>query len=823
MRSHHLRPAALAIGPLVLALEIATGRPAYAAWPNSPNVNLPVCAAAGNQQVPVAVSDGSAGAIVTWQDLRAGNYDIFAQHVLASGVTDPAWLPAGAVVCNVTDDQRFPAICRDGGTGAIIAWIDHRSGTSYDIYAEHLLVNGTLDPTWPANGRAVCTVAGDQLAPMLVTDGAGGAFIAWTDYRSANTAVVCQHVKANGQIDNLWTTTGVFVTSGVTGAQYLGGIVSDGAGSFAVVWQDTRTDPAGDIYAQHMSPLGFVAPGWPTAGLAVCTTTGGQLPPVCVADGLGGVIVGWADQRGADDDIYASRFLLGSATVDPSWSPNGTVVCNATGHQENEAIATDGQGGAYLAWYDQRNGIFNGDIFAGHVLQNGTTDPNFPLNGVPVCVDPQIQTGVTIVDDGNLGAYVAWEDERSPAGDVYMAHLLGLASIDTRWPANGLPVSTASGTQVANALVSDGAGGVIAVWPDTRNGGTSNYDIYAQRVEMFGHLGNPEPVSLGVKDVPNDNGGHVKVSWTASYLDPLPYSRITSYWVLRAVPPNLVAEALKRGARVVSSPAEMSATRRTILRTAVAGISYNWELAAATPSLHVSSYSLVVPTTSDSIGAGNPRTFFTIVARDTIRNEWWFSAPDSGYSVDNLPPVIPSPFLGAYSGGATHLHWNPNLESDLAGYRVYRGSSATFTPSSANQIGAPADTGFTDTGPAGSWYKLSAIDVHGNQSGFATLGPGGTSSVGGLAPSQLTLQSVRPNPVRASELSVSFSLGSIGVARIDLLDVAGRRVASREVGSLGPGSHSISLGGDRSLAPGVYVVRLSEGPNVQTTRVSVLQ
>jgi hypothetical protein len=43
------------------------------------------------------------------------------------------------------------------------------------------------------------------------------------------------------------------------------------------------------------------------------------------------------------------------------------------------------------------------------------------------------------------------------------------------------------------------------------------------------------------------------------------------------------------------------------------------------------------------------------------------------------------------------------------------------------------------------------------------------------------------------------------------MDVSGRRVFSREVGSLGLGEHVIRVDGDASLSPGLYVVRLTRG------------
>jgi hypothetical protein len=55
------------------------------------------------------------------------------------------------------------------------------------------------------------------------------------------------------------------------------------------------------------------------------------------------------------------------------------------------------------------------------------------------------------------------------------------------------------------------------------------------------------------------------------------------------------------------------------------------------------------------------------------------------------------------------------------------------------------------------------------------------------------------------------------------VDVTGRRVAEREVGVLGAGRHSVSLAAERRLAPGLYLVRLTQGVNMQVKRVVVLK
>src|SRR5436190_23790464 len=108
-----------------------------------------------------------------------------------------------------------------------------------------------------------------------------------------------------------------------------------------------------------------------------------------------------------------------------------------------------------------------------------------------------------------------------------------------------------------------------------------------------------------------------------------------------------------------------------------AATGYAWEWVGSQPARGFASYSYVVPTLGDSVGAGNPRTAVMIEADGSY---FWASAPDSGYSVDNLPPVQPAPFNGQYFAGATHLHWNPNSDADLAGYRLYKGSTSGFAP-----------------------------------------------------------------------------------------------------------------------------------------------
>jgi hypothetical protein len=84
------------------------------------------------------------------------------------------------------------------------------------------------------------------------------------------------------------------------------------------------------------------------------------------------------------------------------------------------------------------------------------------------------------------------------------------------------------------------------------------------------------------------------------------------------------------------------------------------------------------------------------------------------------------------------------------------------------------------------------------------------------------LEPACPNPTRGGAQAVHFGLPSAAAASLELFDAAGRRIMTRDVGSLGAGRHTLNLGEGRRLAPGLYVVRLRQGTNARVTRVAVL-
>jgi hypothetical protein len=235
------------------------------------------------------------------------------------------------------------------------------------------------------------------------------------------------------------------------------------------------------------------------------------------------------------------------------------------------------------------------------------------------------------------------------------------------------------------------------------------------------------PHFVSITDVPLDQGGKVKLRWNASTLEAPgsdPQNLVTQYFIWREIPQAAFALAQAAGARPDGAGSSIHHTR-----TATAD--HFWEFVVSLPASRFAGYSYTAATTNDSTEFGNPRTAFMVQARNAAATRWWDSPPDSGYSVDNLAPTTPGPFVGNFGGSANRFHWGPSHAPDLASYRIYSGTTRDFTPGPSNLRGTPTDTMFVDTSPDGPYYKLAAADIHGNLSHFVLVSPEGP--VGTLA------------------------------------------------------------------------------------------
>lgn len=225
-------------------------------------------------------SDGAGGGLVSWNDSRnapAFPYTTYAQRVDGSG--SPRWGSTGTAVTSELFYQDFlTTIESDGSGGAIVVWGEDRSGNlGLDLYAQHLDVAGTR--LWSETGAVVCDMAGDQMAPRIISDGRGGPIISWYDRRDFDPNIYVQRLDADGK--RQWGAEGVQVMNQPVYFQDLS-MISDDDGGAILAWSDRRTLHS-SIFAQRVRRNGKLGgpqgPKPPIPALAGTTSivTGSQV------------------------------------------------------------------------------------------------------------------------------------------------------------------------------------------------------------------------------------------------------------------------------------------------------------------------------------------------------------------------------------------------------------------------------------------------------------------------------------------------------------------------------------------------------------------
>ncbi|MHA1385715.1 MAG: hypothetical protein ACTSR3_18340, partial [Candidatus Helarchaeota archaeon] len=387
------------------------------------------------------------------------------------------WQYNGIPICTATNGQNETWIIGDGAGGAFVAWMDYRDygTTGVDIYVQK--INSTGHSQWQSNGLLVCNALNDQRYPKMCSDGAGGIIITWDDFRTGSSDIYAQRVNSTGHI--VWTSNGTIICNAVN-QQYVPYIISDGTGGAFIAWLDGRINMASaDIYAQRVNSSGHAQ--WAANGVIVCNAPNGQYDPQMCSDGSGGAIIIWSDRRvDPNYDVYAQRF---DSSGNMLWAPNGTPICTELDTMisiEAPSIVSDNSGGAIIIWDDSRTGAIL-YVYAQKINSSGNIQ--WTANGTRVSGSAGHAKRPELCSDGLGGAIITWDDSRGSSSDIYVQYINSSGNL--QWGTSGLAVCTATDHQIRPEICSDGMGGAIIAWEDLRG---PNYDIYVQWVNSTGNI-----------------------------------------------------------------------------------------------------------------------------------------------------------------------------------------------------------------------------------------------------------------------------------------------------------------------------------------------
>jgi hypothetical protein len=182
---------------------------------------------------------------------------------------------------------------------------------------------------------------GSGYGPELVVGGEGEALILWND--DDNHSFLVQKVDSNGQL--LWGEEGVAVEYAEAVFSPEPQMVSDGAGGAIVAWVEESSDePPSCVWLQRITSdgqyLSKTAIGGPMAVVVPHMRLVGDEPM--------GVIVVW---EGIGDGIEL-RVMRDNPLSSYLWPKEGVSICSGLHQSPRFAATSDGKGGVVVAWID---------------------------------------------------------------------------------------------------------------------------------------------------------------------------------------------------------------------------------------------------------------------------------------------------------------------------------------------------------------------------------------------------------------------------------------------------------------------------------------
>jgi hypothetical protein len=201
--------------------------------------------------------------------------------------------------------------------------------------------------------------------------------------------------------------------------------------------------------------------------------------------------------------------------------------------------------------------------------------------------------------------------------------------------------------------------------------------------------------------------------------------------------------------------------------------------------------------------------------------------PDSGYSTDNISPTAVQGVTAGFTTNTVTIKWKANAETDVYEYAIYRGTSASFTPTTpvAKVRATQYQDVLSQTGVT-YYYKVSAIDISGNEGAMTAVSVvTGVENSGGI-PTEFALGQNYPNPFNPTT-EITFAVPKQTNVKVVVYNLAGAEIATLVNQSMSPGNYRAMWNGrtddGRSVASGVYFYHLQADGFTATKKMTLLK
>jgi hypothetical protein len=437
-----------------------------AQWSDNPLENTPIAVMAGEEAIPKIATSASGTSYVAWFSNEAGNYNVRLQKLDVNGVK--MWSDDGLIVSNhqamtwLTDWD----MAVDHEEHAILTFQDIRTGNN-NIFAYRISPDGEF--AWGANGLQLSnSPTAFNVSPKVIVTDSNNVVIAW----QADDVIIRQKVTPSGQ--KLWGDDGItmsgtntfswpqllavgddevimkyFEDSGVPWAptrhvyaqrydqsgngiwtnptviSNAGGIsawtqifsfIGDGNDGFFIAWHDDHdNNMLASVFVQQINASGQAV--FPSNGVEASLMPGRNnfYPHLALPEGSDEVFVFWNEMDGNQDNrgIYGQKISSAGARL---WTNNGKPFVELSPTDiypfGAEVSPTD-----MTVFFLQSSGGNNAHLKAMRIA----TDGSFVWNDQIIALS-SVQSNIIhpVVNQHNSTQWITvWEDTRNGQADIY--------------------------------------------------------------------------------------------------------------------------------------------------------------------------------------------------------------------------------------------------------------------------------------------------------------------------------------------------------------------------------------------------------------------
>ncbi|MDP8209104.1 MAG: T9SS type A sorting domain-containing protein [Candidatus Electryonea clarkiae] len=368
-------------------------------------------------------------------------------------------------------------VAADGEGNWCVTWADGHTG-SQDIYAQ--LFNSDGEELWTAGGITVANGSWAEQTPTIVYAGEDEWVIAWYDYRNddylqADGELYAQRLSANGTL--LWD-DGVLVADLQVESQLID-LYPTSDGDIIAVWALFRNRL--EIIAQRLNTEGD--PVWNDDGVSISDSVNWRYSTsINENDEL---LVVWS-KGNREEQIFAEKL---TSEGELAWSEGNGVLVSATDqYYRHHSIASDGDGGAFVAWSDPSESEIKGQYL------NSSGENLWEDNGA-LLAETQYRNATALELHSNSSGqlFVAWGSYEE---DGWPEHVYSqLVNSEDGAPVfnfgeeepdvYGIQVSSDDDNADLTGIISDGSNGVIVYYNVNNEPESHSYSM--QRISENGN------------------------------------------------------------------------------------------------------------------------------------------------------------------------------------------------------------------------------------------------------------------------------------------------------------------------------------------------